>query len=362
MTSTLHGIVPSIIDAHIHQWDPFTTPREASRLAPLYRRAPRVMERLVPVLLDRGTRELVRTAQHAARPYLPADYARDVAEAQAAVGVPVEAAVHVQADWHGPDAVDETVWLETLDWGKGGNPQLAAIVAHADPRRPDIATALDRHAAASSRFRGIRFMTSWHPDKGVKRWIEDEGVLRSPDFLRGFAALAERSLTFDAWLYSGQLGDVAVLAREYPETTIVLDHYGSPVGALGPMGRATARTSEDRSAILAAWRDDMAEVAAHPNVVAKHSGLAFPMLGLREPGIGRAQLTELVAPLVEHTTDVFGADRLIFGSNYPMDKSIASYGTLVGALCDLLAPRGPELLAKVFRDNALRVYGRPDGG
>ncbi|WP_183101346.1 amidohydrolase family protein, partial [Nocardioides pelophilus] len=207
------------------------------------------------------------------------------------------------------------------------------------------------------RFRGIRSMTTWHPDRGVKNWIDEEGVMRSPAFLRGFAALAERSLTFDAYVYSHQLGDVVVLAKEYPSTTIVLDHYAPPVGVCGPMGKAAGRTASDRSDLLARWKDDIAEVASFPNVVAKHSGLAFPMLGHREPGIGRAELAERVAPLVRHTTDVFGEDRLVFGSNYPMDKAIASYGTLVGALADLLAPYGPDVLRKVFRDNAQVVYG-----
>ncbi|GAA3802513.1 amidohydrolase family protein [Nocardioides panacisoli] len=356
MTQSLSGIVPSIIDAHIHQWDPFTTPREASRLAPLYDRAPRLMDRLLPVVLDRGTRELILTARHAARPYLPADYAADVAGTVAAVGVPVEAAIHIQCGWHEGSPVGETEWLETLPFGRDGNPRLAAIVAEADPREPGFADLLDAHAAASGRFRGVRFMTTWHPDKGVKNWIDEDGVMKSSAFLRGFAALAERGLTFDSYVYSHQLGEVVTLAKEYPDTTIVLDHYGPPVGVMGPMGRSTARTPSDRAALLDRWRDAIAEVAACPNVVAKHSGIAFPSLGHREPGLSREQLAEKVRPLVDHTTDVFGEDRLVFGSNYPMDKSITTYPAIVGALVDLLAPRGPDLLRKVFRDNAIATY------
>lgn len=357
MPQNLVGIVPGIVDAHIHQWDPFTTPREASRLAPLYQRAPRLFERLLPVLLPQPKRELVRTAQHVARPYLPADYARDVAGAVEAVGVPVEAAIHVQAGWHGPDQAGETAWLETLPFGADGHPGLAAIVGNADPRDSGCAALLDAHARASERFRGIRFMTTWHPDRGVMDWIDEPEVMTSPAFLRGFATVAERGLTFDAYVYSHQLPEVVVLAQEYPETTIVLDHYAPPVGLLGPMGRSTGRSAADRADLLARWRDDLATLAgACPNVVAKHSGLAFPTLGHREPGLTRQQLVERVAPLVEHTTDVFGADRLVFGSNYPMDKSIATYAAIVGALADLLAPRGPELLRKVFRENAQAVY------
>jgi predicted TIM-barrel fold metal-dependent hydrolase len=357
VTQVLSGIVPGIVDAHIHQWDPFTTPREASRLAPLYKRAPRLMEKLLPIALDQGTRELVRTAQSVARPYLPADYAADVASTVEAVGVPVEAAVHVQCGWHHGDPSEETAWLEGLPFGSAGNPGLAAIIAEADPRAPDFAGLLDRHAAASARFRGIRFMTTWHPDKGVKNWIDDEGVMTSPAFLKGFAVLAERGLTYDAYVYADQIGEVCSLASEYPETTIVLDHYAPPVGVLGPMGKSQGRTASDRADLLARWKDQLAALEGHTNVVAKHSGLAFPTLGLHQPGIGRQELAEKVAPLVQHATEVFGEDRLLFGSNYPMDKSNAAYPVIVGALADLLAPYGETLLRKVFRDNARSIYG-----
>ncbi|HEX6248347.1 MAG TPA: hypothetical protein VFZ64_10790, partial [Nocardioidaceae bacterium] len=79
MTATLAGIVPAIVDGHVHQWDPFTTPREASKFAPLYRRVPGLFERLMPVLVSRDKRDLVRTAAHVARPYLPSTYAADAA-------------------------------------------------------------------------------------------------------------------------------------------------------------------------------------------------------------------------------------------------------------------------------------------
>jgi predicted TIM-barrel fold metal-dependent hydrolase len=279
-----------------------------------------------------------------------------VAGTVAAVGVPVEAAIHVQAGWHGPDQAEETAWVDGLPFGADGNPGLAAIVGNADPRDPGCGALLDRHARASDWFRGVRSMTTWHPDKGVMDWIDEPEVMTSRAFLDGFAAIAERGLTFDAYVYSAQLPEVVVLAREYPETTIVLDHYAPPVGICGPMGRSTGRTEAERRELLARWRDDLTALAEScPNVVAKHSGLAFPTLGHREP-LDRRQVAERVAPLVEHTTAVFGPDRLVFGSNFPMDKSIATYADIVGALVDLLAPGGPDLLRKVFRDNAQRVY------
>lgn len=354
--ATLAGIVPAIIDTHVHQWDPFTTPREASRLAPLHRRSPRLLGALFPLLVDKGARDLVLTPEHVATPYLPETLRDDVTGTVETVGVRVESVVHVEADWQSGDPAEETTWLETLPFEVDGRPALAAIVGHADPRKPDIAAVLDRHLAASSRFRGIRCMATWHDDAKVKRWADGPGLLRSRHFLKSFSAVAERGLTFDAYVYSHQLDDVAALAREYPDTTIVLDHYGPPVGWLGPMGRSTGRAESERMELLARWREGISRLAEQSNVVAKHSGLAFPMLGLKERDLTRAQLAELVAPLVDHTTDAFGEDRVLFGSNFPMDKAITSYGAIVGALTDLLAPRGEQVLRKVFGENAQRVY------
>lgn len=355
MTASLAGVVPAIVDAHIHQWDPFTTPREASRLARVHRRAPRLFERAMPLLVSQDKRDMVRTAAHVARRYLPETYAADAASVVAEVGVPVESVVHVQAGWNG-DPVDETRWVASLPFGQDGTPALAAVVAEADPRDPRVGEVLDAHAAASDRFRGIRFIGSWHPDRRVVRWQDQPGLFRAPAFLAGFAAVAERGLTFDAYLYSHQLDDVAVLAKEFPETTIVLDHYGPPVGWLGPMGRSVGRTPAARDRLLQEWQAGVAELATRPNVVAKHSGLAFPMHGMATAPLSRQRIAELMAPLVEHTTDVFGADRLLFGSNFPMDKALATLGDVAGALVDVLAPRGEGLLRGVFRENATRVY------
>jgi len=354
--ATLAHVVPAIIDTHIHQWDPFTTPREASRLAPLFRRSPRLLGALAPVLLDKGVRDLILTPEHVAQPYLPETLRDDVTGAVESVGVRVESVIHVEADWQSDDPAEETAWVEALPFGVDGRPGLAAIVGHADPRKPGLAALLDRHQTASTRFRGIRCMATWHDDPKVKRWADGPGLLTSRPFLRGFAAIAERGFTFDAYVYSQQLGDVAALAREYPDTTIVLDHYGPPVGWLGPMGRFTGRGAVEQQDLLARWRDGITRLAEQPNVVAKHSGLAFPMLGIKEVGITRERLAETIAPLVDHTTDAFGEDRVLFGSNFPMDKAVTGYGTIVGALADVLAPRGEQVLRKVFRDNAQRVY------
>ncbi|MBJ7291179.1 amidohydrolase family protein [Williamsia sp.] len=363
-SDVLADVIPSIIDTHIHQWDPLTTPREASSVARVYRILPAVGDRLFR-LRNQADREFALTPRNLLRPYRPRDYLADVVAVEGATGVPIGSAVHIEAGWHSAEELGpagETHWVDELPFGEGRSPSLGAIVGHADPRDPHVADLLDAHLRAASRspFRGIRSMAARHPDPRVRDWTDEDHALTSAAFLRGFAAVAERHLSFEAWVYSHQMADVVRLAREYPEVTIVLDHYATPVGVFGPMGSRTGHTAAARADIYARWRDGIAEVASCPNVVAKHSGLAFPFLGYGHQASGnigsQATLTDMMGPLIDHTTDVFGPDRVMFGSNYPIDKPNASVAMIVGTLLDVLTPRGPNLLRKVFRDNAIRVY------
>ncbi|MFL6024054.1 MAG: amidohydrolase family protein [Marmoricola sp.] len=343
MTDLPEGL--RIVDPHIHQWDPFTTPRVVSLPAKLVRRLP-LLRPAVLGLVPKRDREFVGDPAHVIAPYLPVDYRTDAGD------LPVEAVVHVEAGWTDHhDVAGETAWLTTLPFGTDG-PGLGAVVCHADPRAADIGAILDRNLAASPLLRGVRCSAAHHADPGVRSW-GDEGLLASADFLRGFAAVAERGLSFEAWVYSHQLPEVVGLAREYPEATIVLDHYATPVGLFGPRGRGVGRTDADRRAILERWYDDIAAVAALPNVVAKHSGLGMPILGWAGP-VSTAQFRDTVAPLVSRTQELFGADRTLWASNFPMDKPIVSLAGTIEALLEILgADADPQ---RLLRDNARRVY------
>ncbi|MCX6396567.1 MAG: amidohydrolase family protein [Propionibacteriales bacterium] len=341
-----------IVDPHIHQWDPFTTPREVSVVAKVLRRLP-LLRPVFLAALPRGDREFVGDPTNVINPYLPADYRADAGD------LPVDAVVHVEAGWkdHSPAAdAGETAWLTTLPFGSPGLPALGGIVCHVDPRDPGTGALLDRNLAASALLRGTRCSAAHHPDPGVRSWA-DEGILAQPGFLRGFAAVAERGLSFEAWVYSHQLSDVVGLAREYPETTIVLDHYATPVGLFGPRGRRTGRSEADRRAIYDRWSDDIAAVAGLPNVVAKHSGLGMSVLGWSGP-VSTAQYRDAIGPLVTRTQELFGADRTMWASNFPMDKPVVSLPGTVEALLDVL---GPEVDPwRLLRENARRVYRLAD--
>jgi predicted TIM-barrel fold metal-dependent hydrolase len=303
----------------------------------------------VLALIPKGDREFVGDPTNVLNPYLPADYRADTD------GLPITSIVHIEAAWQDHKSLGgagETAWLASLPFGADGLPTLGGIVCHADPTDPGTGALLDRHLAASPLLRGVRCSGAHHPDPGVRSWAE-EGLLARPDFLRGFAAVAERSLSFEAWVYSHQLPEVVVLAQEYPEVTIVLDHYATPVGLFGPRGRRTGQTEADRRAIFERWSDDIAAVAALPNVVAKHSGLGMPVLGWSGPQT-TAQFRDAIAPLVTRTQELFGPDRTLWASNFPMDKPIVSLPGTIEALLDILgADADPQ---RLLSDNARRVY------
>ena len=344
----------AMVDPHIHQWNPFVTRRHswaAARILRFVPKVPRAIGRLAP----QYDREFIGEPQVALKPYLPADYAADTG------GLPIGHVVHVEAEWpkrRHHDAVAETEWVTSLPFGEPGRPKLGGIVVWADPRQPTIASVLDAHLAASHLVRGVRICAAHHPDKGVKDFADDDAMLSSPDFLRGFAAIAERGLSFEIWCYSHQLPHALELVAEYPETTFVLNHYSTPVGAFGPRGRRTARSAAEVHRMMGQWREDVAAIAEHDNVVAKHSGLGMPLLGdVPKTPRGAAdigQITDRAAPMIRHLHDSFGSDRTMWASNYPIDKPGLALPATIGIILDVLGTDAePE---KLLGGVARRTY------
>lgn len=312
--------------------------------------------------VPQSDREFALTPRNVARVYEPRQYEADTRAMHAAVGVPVESVVFVESHWRAAEhrGFEEARYVARLPFGVGEAPALGAFVAHLDPRQRGVSAHLDVIGSTVPQLRGVRLIGARHPDPKVRDWIDEDAVLASPGFLRGFERVAERHLVFEAFVYSHQLYDVVCLAREFPHTTIVIDHLGAPVGAFGPVGARTGVTAAARADVLRLWRERTSMLAQCDNTVVKLSGLAFPILGYGRQASGnigsRATLREMIAPIVEHLLMQFGADRLVFGSNYPIDKPNASLENIVGALAEILQPHGDELLRRLFRDNARRIY------
>ena len=345
-----------IIDPHIHQWDPYHTPHAAALAVKLFGKHPRLLDRMVRLLNPKPIIETIGLTEHITAPYLPAHYKQDIAYYQ------VEQVVHIEAGWHehkGTGVVNETRFVAGLPF-QAHDLALGAIVATADPRRKDFKKLLQLHQEASPKFRGIRKMASVHPDKGVHAWADESHLYLNTKFLKGFEHLAKARLSFDAWVYSTQISDVIHLAKTFPETPIVLDHLGTPVGLFGTVGKGTGKTAQERQRILENWQTDLAKLAECPNVMTKVSALFMPVLGhhfhQQRQLASKAQLIELATPLIQHALKCFGRDRAIFASNFPMDRVSANLVDIIDAFSDIVHSHDENALKSVFYDNAKGFY------
>lgn len=227
-----------------------------------------------------------------------------------AVAEPGETAVFVQAGCMDEQYVDEVRWVMATADAAG----VVGIVAGAR---------LDRGAETTAY---LRALAEYDLVVGVRHLLQEEpvGFARTSAFLAGAQAVAERGWTFDACVRAHQLGDVAALAASVPDLRIVLDHLGKPAVGTGIPD--------------AAWLDDIAAVARHPQVFCKISGLPA------EAG-GDWTAAQLV-PFLDAALDAFGAERLMWGSDWPV-SAIAADGydpsartAWIDAVADWAADRG----------------------
>jgi predicted TIM-barrel fold metal-dependent hydrolase len=241
--------------------------------------------------------------------------------------------------------------------GINGKTRVAAgIVGPADLRLGDaVARVLDAQiAAGGGRFRGIRRAAAWDADASVPghRTRPGPGLLLRDDFRAGFAHLAPRKLTFEAWCYHHQIPDVTALARAFGSTTIILNHFGGPLG-IGPYaGKADE--------VYKQWRSDISELATCPNVVAKLGGINMEMNGFgwheRSRPPGSQELADATRRYYEFTIEKFGAARCMFESNFPVDKASCSYTVLWNSFKRLTSGCSQAEKAALFHDTAARVY------
>lgn len=217
-----------------------------------------------------------------------------------------------------------------------------------------VREALEAHIAAGrGRFRGIRDPLMWDGSDinyGVRRPPPDR--MSDARFREGFAQLAPLDMTFDAWLFHPQLPMITDLARSFPDTTIILNHVGAPLGVGPYAGR--------REEIFATWRASMSELARCDNVVVKVGGLGMLFFGFgferRDVPVSSEELANAWRPYVETCIELFGAQRCMFESNYPVDKQSCSYSTLWNAFKRIAAAYSAADKAALFFGTANRVY------
>jgi predicted TIM-barrel fold metal-dependent hydrolase len=241
--------------------------------------------------------------------------------------------------------------------GSYGTARIAAgIIGTVDLRIGDAAAdVLDAQiAAGGGRFRGIRRGAFWHasPDIQNHRTNPPEGLLLHDDFRAGFKHLGPRKLSFEVWCAHTQIQDATSLARAFPDTTIVLDHFGGPIG-IGPY-------AGKQQEVFSFWKSQIDELARCPNVVAKLGGLNMEVNGYgweRRPSPPTsAELAQATRRYFEHTIDRFGPDRCMFESNFPVDKLSCSYTVLWNSFKLLSKAYSAADRAALFYGTAARVY------
>jgi len=259
------------------------------------------------------------------RDYLLTDYQADAAEL-GRLGARLVGSVHVENG--AADTFGEATWIDQMI---AGNDLPSVQVVKVDLTAHDATDQVAAHAALPS-VRGVRDILNWHPDPILSHRDRDD-LITDPTWLAGFASLQDYRLSFDLQVFPDQLAQAARLAADHGEIPIVLDHAGMPI----------ERDTES----LHRWKRGLTRVAAEPNTTVKISAL----------GTNDHRWTvDSIRRIVLDTIDVFGPDRCMIGSNFPVDSLYSSYGALYQALDAITSELQHSERTDLFSGTARRFY------
>ncbi|NWG24748.1 MAG: amidohydrolase family protein [Pseudorhodoplanes sp.] len=256
------------------------------------------------------------------RDYPVEEFLQDIA------GCGIEKSVYVQANWARERFEDETAWVQkTAD--ESGWPH--GIVGYADFMAEDVRPQLDR-LTKYPLMRGARMQLHWH-ENPMYRFAASPDLCRDPLLQRNVARLKDYGLVFDLQVFAPQMQGAAELADACPDVTFILQHAGM-LEDLSPAGRE-------------AWREGMRMLARRPNVCSKLSALGTFI---------HRNDADHIASVVRETVSIFGADRCLYGSNFPIEKLWTTYPELIAAYRKAAATLSARDQQAIFRDTAMRVY------
>ena len=236
--------------------------------------------------------------------------------------------------------------------------EIAAIVGHGDlALGAGVRPVLEAHLeAGQGLFRGVRHGTNWSQHDSIKNGHHrpPQGLMATAAFGEAVGLLGSLGLSFDAWLYFDQLGELADLAQAHPETTIVCDHLGGPLG-IGPWSGA------GRLPMLETWLAGIDRLSRCHNVVLKISGLGMEhYFGTGWASLAKPPSSNVVAEwwseIVHRAIEHFGPDRCMFASNYPVDRQTLPYSVLWNALQRLASRYDEDEQQSLFSGTAARTY------
>jgi predicted TIM-barrel fold metal-dependent hydrolase len=238
--------------------------------------------------------------------------------------------------------------------GYGPTRVAAGIVGFADLTLGDrVGAVLEAQVrAGGGRFRGVRHSAAWDADPIIGNGHPAPHLLRRPDFRAGLARLTAMGLSFDLWVFHTQLDEALELARAFPSTSFVLGHCGGPLGYGPYAGR--------RDEVFAQWKAGMAALADCPNVVVKLGGMMMRLAaydyGAPPAPPTSAELAGHWGPWIVTCIELFGPDRCLFESNFPVEKMGIGYAALWNAFKRIAAGASAEEKRALFSGTAERVY------
>jgi L-fuconolactonase len=243
-------------------------------------------------------------------------------------GSGVEKAVYVQTNWAREDFEKEVAFL--TDTAKAsGWPH--AIVGYADMTVDDVRPQIDR-LKKYPLLRGVRMQLHWHETPAF-RFAKSADQVIDPVVKKNVARLRDYGLSFDLQLFPVQMTDGLQLVGENPETNFILTHTGMLTDLADP--------------VLEEWRAGLRTLAKAPNLYAKLSGLGT-FVHRNDP--------EVIATVIDNAIEILGSDRLMFGSNFPIEKLWTSHAELIAAHRKAVGKHGPKAEADIFWNTAGRVY------
>ncbi|MGH6919283.1 MAG: amidohydrolase family protein [Geminicoccaceae bacterium] len=249
-----------------------------------------------------------------------------------AAGLELVKSAHLQAEIDRRDTVAETAWLQAIADAPDSRGFPHGIVAFADLADPKVEATLERHCRYPN-MRGIRYLLNYEAGLPLYCATERGDWLRDPQWRKGFGLLARYGLSFDLQIFWQQMADALDLARAFPDTQVILNHTGMP--------------RKREPAYVEAWRNGMGTLAAAPNVAVKISGLGM---------FHHDWTAETIRPFVLDTIEIFGVERCMFASNFPVDKLASDYANIWRAFEEITTGFAPEERRALFYDNAARLY------
>jgi L-fuconolactonase len=240
----------------------------------------------------------------------------------------VEKAVYVQTNWAKEDFEKEVSFL--TDTAKAtGWPH--AIVGYADMTVDDVRPQIDR-LKKYPLLRGVRMQLHWH-ETPTFRFAKSADQVIDPTVKKNVARLRDYGLSFDLQLFPAQMKDGLELVGENPDTDFILTHTGMLTDLAEP--------------VVDEWKKGLRTLAKAPNLYAKLSGLGT-FVHRNDP--------EVIGTVVDNAIKILGSERLMFGSNFPIEKLWTSHADLISAHRKAVAKHGPKAEADIFWNTAERVY------